>query len=142
MNGPFDGKVFQRTDELIEDAGAVASRLATRWGRWTTARAGRKPQGRDKQLVRGVRDSLARCGLARTEYSVAGGEVIHTPRVVSADAGPPGWAQIDLLPGQSAEDFTAHAPAIAQNLGVPQVWVVPLGPSRIRLELPTHPDGA
>lgn len=141
MNGTFDGKVFQSTDELIEDPGAVGSRLplATRW---ITARAGHRPQGRDKQLARGVRDSLARCGLARTEHTVGGSEVVHTPRVVSADAGPPGWVQIDLLPGQSAQDVVVHAPAIAQDLGLPQVWVVPLGPSRIRLELPEPRAGA
>ena len=66
---------------------------------------------------------------------------MHTPRVVSADARPLAWVQIDLLPGQSAEDFAAHAPEIAQHVGVPEVWVVPLGHSRVRLELPAQPDG-
>jgi hypothetical protein len=59
--------------------------------------------------------------------------------VVSADAGPPGWVQIDLLAGQSVKDFAAHASAIAHDLDVPEVWVVPLGLSRIRLELPAQP---
>jgi len=107
----------------------------------TTARVGHRPRAKVKLLVRGVQDSLAQCGLARTEYTVTSGETLHTPRVVSADAGPPAWVQIDLLPGQSAEDFAAHALEIAQHIGVPQVWVVPLGRSRIRLELPAQQHG-
>jgi hypothetical protein len=47
-----------------------------------------------------------------------------------------------LLPGQSAEDVAAQASAIGQHLEVSQVWVVPLGRSRIRLELPATPDGS
>jgi len=89
----------------------------------------------EKPLVRGVQDSLVRCGLRRIEYSIAGSERVHCPRVVSADAGPPGWVQIDLLAGQSAEDFAAHASAIAYGLGVAEVKVVTLGPSLIRLHL-------
>jgi hypothetical protein len=98
--------------------------------------AGLRPHGRAEPFVRCVQDSLARCGLARAEHTATGAETVHTPRVVWADVGPPGWVQIDLLAGQSADDFTAHAPTIAQDLGVPQVWVVPLGRSRVRLELP------
>ena len=104
----------------------------------TTARVGPRLQARDKLFVRRVQDSLARCELHRIEYTAAGEEMLHTPRVVAADARPPSWVQIDMLPGQSAEDFAAHAPAIAHHLGVPHVWVVPLGRSRIRLELPGH----
>lgn len=66
---------------------------------------------------------------------------MHTPRVVVAEAGPPAWVQVDLLAGQSAEEFAVHAPQIAQHVGVPQVWVVPLGRSRVRLELPAQQDG-
>jgi hypothetical protein len=47
-----------------------------------------------------------------------------------------------LLPGQSAEDVAAQASAIGQHLEVSQVWVVPLGRSRIRLKLPATPDGS
>jgi hypothetical protein len=90
-----------------------------------------------KLLVRRVRDSLGRCGLGRAEHTVAGGVTVHTPRVVSAGVGPPGWVQIDLLPGQSADDFTAQAPKIARELKVSRIWVVPLGRSCVRLELPT-----
>ncbi|MGH3915888.1 MAG: hypothetical protein ACRDTC_21140 [Pseudonocardiaceae bacterium] len=57
-------------------------------------------------------------------------------------AGPPAGAEIHILPGQTPDEFTAHAPAIAYSLGVDRVRVVPLGPSRIRLDLltrDTHP---
>lgn len=107
----------------------------------TTAWVRDRPRGRVKLLIRGVRDSLARCGLARREHTVVGGETVHIPRVVAAaDGAFAAWVQIDLLPGQSAEDVAAHAAEIAQRLGVPQVWVVPLGRSRIRLELPAQQD--
>lgn len=140
MNRSLYGKAFRLPGELVEDADAVASQRGPRWGWLPTARVGHEAQTTDKLLVRSVQDSLVRSGLSRTEHTVAGGDTLHIPRVVSADAGPPGWVQIDLLPGQSAEDFTAHASALAQSLGVPQVWVVPLGRSRVRLELPTQRD--
>jgi hypothetical protein len=141
MNGPFHGKAFQPQDQLVKDADAAPSWLGPRRTRLTTPQLSRHP-ARNKPLVRGVQDSLVRCGLSRTEHTLAGSETLHSPRVVSADAGPPGWVQIDLLPGQSPEDFAAHAPAIAHDLGVPEVWVVPLGLSRIRLELPAQRDGS
>ena len=106
--------------------------------RVTTAGVGPSLQPRDKLLVRRVHDSLVKCGLNRIEYSGASGATLHVPLVVAADARPPAWVQIDLLPGQSAEDFAIHAAAIARNLGVSHVWVVPLGRSRIRLELPAQ----
>ena len=108
----------------------------------TTAPVGPRLQASDKLFVRRVQDGLARCGLYRIEYTGAGDETLHTPRVVAADARPPGWVQIDMLPGQSAEDFAAHAAAIAHHLGVPHVWVVPLGRSRIRLELPAQRESS
>jgi hypothetical protein len=139
MNGPFHGKAFQPQDQLVKDGGVAPSRLAPRWARLTAPRVRHSHPTRDKPLVRGVQDSLVRCGLSRTEHRIAGSETVHSPRVVSADAGPPGWVQIDLLAGQSAKDFAAHASAIAHDLDVPEVWVVPLGLSRIRLELPAQP---
>jgi hypothetical protein len=137
MSGPFHGKAFQPQDQLVKDAGA-ASWVGPRRARLTAPKVRHSHPARDKPLVQGVQDSLVRCGLSRTEHTVAGR--VHCPRVVSAHAGPPGWVQIDLLAGQSAEDFAAHASAIAHELGVPEVWVVPLGLSRIRLELPAQPD--
>ena len=142
MNGPFHGEAFRPQDQLVKDAGAGRSWLGPRRARLITTRVRHSQPTREKPLVRGVQDSLVRCGLSRIGYSIAGSETVHSPRVVSADAGPPGWVQIDLLAGQSAEDFAAHASAIAQDLDVPEVWVVPLGRSRIRLELPAQPDGS
>jgi hypothetical protein len=141
MNGPFHGDAFQPGDQLVKDAGAAPSWLGPWRARLTTTGVGHSHPTRDKPLVRGVQDSLVRCGLSRTEHRIAGSETVHCPRVVSADAGPPGWVQIDLLAGQSAEDFAVHASAIAHDLGVPEVWVIPLGRSCIRLELP-QPDGS
>jgi hypothetical protein len=110
--------------------------------RMTTTQVGLKPQARAKLLVQRVQNSLAQCGLHRIEYTSTGDETLHTPRVVAADARPPAWVQIDMLPGQSTEDFAAHASAIAHHLGVPYVWVVPLGRSRIRLELPAQHENS
>jgi hypothetical protein len=138
MNGPFPGKAFPPQDQLAKDADTDPSWLGPRRARSTTPRARHRDPARDKPLVRGVQDSLVKCGLTRTERTLAGNETWHRPRVVSADAGPPGWVQIDLLPGQSAEAYAAHAAAIAHDLGVPEVWIVPLGRSRIRLELPAQ----
>ena len=104
----------------------------------TTTRLRPNPQASNKLFIRRVHNSLARCGLHRINYTSTGEETLHTPRLVAADARPPSWIQIDMLPGQSAEDFAAHAPAIAHHLGVPHVWIVPLGRSRIRLELATQ----
>jgi hypothetical protein len=59
--------------------------------------------------------------------------------VVAADTGPPAWVEIEVLPGQSALDFSEHAPALAYDLGVSEIRVVPVGPSRIRLELLLEP---
>jgi hypothetical protein len=55
--------------------------------------------------------------------------------VVSGVAGPPVGLNIRTLPGQTPDDFAAHAPAIAYNLGMAEIRVVPLGPSLIRLDL-------
>jgi hypothetical protein len=67
-----------------------------------------------------------------------GDEIMIIPQVVSRDPGPPESVEIHILPGQSPEDFSAHASMIAYDLGVADVQVVPLGPSRIRLELLPH----
>ena len=142
MNSPFDGEAFQPQDPLVEDAGAAPSWLGPRRARLTAHRVRHRHPARDMPLVRGVQDSLVRCGLSRTEHTLAGSETVHSPRVVLADVGPPGWVQVDLLAGQSAEDFAAHARAIAQDLDVPEVWVVPLGRSCIRLELTAQRDGS
>jgi hypothetical protein len=70
-------------------------------------------------------------------FSIGGGRIVHTPQVVEMTAGPPLQVFIRILPGQSPSDFAAHAPAIAYNLGVAEVEVVPVDPSLIRLDLLT-----
>jgi hypothetical protein len=82
-----------------------------------------------------VEQILIGCGLAQADYSIGGGRTFHFPRVVSVVMGPPTLVYIRILPGQIPDDFTAHTRAIAYNLGVTDVRVIPQEPSLIRLEL-------
>jgi hypothetical protein len=93
------------------------------------------PQEHDQELAWRVQDIIAGLGLIQTDFSIAGGRIVHIPHVVSVAAGPPVGLHIRTLPGQTPDNFAAHAPAIAYNLGVAEVRVVPLGPSLIRLDL-------
>jgi hypothetical protein len=93
------------------------------------------PQEHDQTLAWRVQDIIAGLGLTRTDFSIAGGRIIRIPEVVSVVAGPPVGLNIRTLPGQTPDDFAAHAPAIAYNLGMAEIRVVPLGPSLIRLDL-------
>jgi hypothetical protein len=102
------------------------------------SRRGATASLRDEQLAQRVENIIAGLGLTHTGHSVAGGQIVHIPQVVSIDPGPPEGLDIQILPGQSPEDFSAHASAIAYDLGVAEVRVVPLGPSLIRLELLPH----
>ncbi|MGH3783671.1 MAG: hypothetical protein ACRDRO_24375 [Pseudonocardiaceae bacterium] len=93
-------------------------------------------QAHDQVLAWRVQDGLAEIGLTHMDYSIAGGRMVHLPEVVTVSAGPPVGLVIRMLPGQRAEDFTAHAPAIASYIGVAEVRVVPLVEHPlIRLEL-------
>ncbi|MGH3768296.1 MAG: hypothetical protein ACRDS0_04250 [Pseudonocardiaceae bacterium] len=96
-------------------------------------------QEHDQQLAWRVQDILVGCGLSQTDFSVAAGHVIHVPHVISVAPGPPVSLVVRILPGQTPDDFAAHAPAIAYDLGVAEVRVVPLVPSLIRLELVSKP---
>lgn len=98
----------------------------------------RRQRIRDARLAQRAQDIIAGLGLNHTEFSIGGGRAIHVPEVVSVTAGPPVGLDIHTLPGHTPDDFAAHAPAIAYNLGVAEVRVVPLGPDRIRLELLPH----
>ncbi|MGH8922399.1 MAG: DUF1918 domain-containing protein [Actinomycetes bacterium] len=98
---------------------------------------GRRHHGRDESLIWRVQDIIVRLGLTHTDF-IGGGQVVHIPQVVSRIAGPPVGLEVHTLPGQTPDEFAAHAPAIAYGLGVDRVQVVPLGPSRIRLDLLTH----
>jgi hypothetical protein len=82
-----------------------------------------------------VQNILAGCGLAQQDSSIAGGRTIHVPHVVAVTPGPPLSLDVRILPGQLPEDYAAHAEAIAYDLEVSEVRVLPLAPSLIRLEL-------
>jgi hypothetical protein len=117
------------------DSGAVAAG-ATPWlfrlrhpREWRHSRdAERRQAVRDEQLAQRVENIIAGLGLTHTGHSVAGGHTVHIPRVVSIDSGPLEGLDIRMLPGQSLEDFSAHASVIAYDLGMAEVRVVPLGP--------------
>jgi hypothetical protein len=98
----------------------------------------RRQQVEYEQLAQRVEEIIAGLGLTQADFSIAAGRVFHTPQVVSVDPGPPVRLDIRVLPGQSPDDFSAHAAAIAYDLGMAEVRVVPLGPSIIRLELLPH----
>lgn len=91
-----------------------------------------------ERLAWRVEEIFAGCGLGQEDYSVAAGRVYHFPQVVSVATGPPASVDVRMLPGQSPDDFSAHAETIAYDLGMGEVRVTPLGPARIRLELLPH----
>lgn len=94
-----------------------------------------------EQLVRRVEEIIAGLGLIQSDFSIGGGRIFHIPEVVSVAPGPPVGLDIQMLPGQTPDDFSAHAPAIAYDLGMAEVRIVPLEPSLIRLELLPHAGG-
>ena len=98
----------------------------------------RRQQDGYEQLALRVEDIIVGLGLTLDDFSIAAGRVFHIPQVVSVDPGPPVGLDLRILPGQSPEDFSAHAAAIAYDLGMAEVRVVPLGPSVIRLVLLPH----
>ncbi len=99
---------------------------------------GRRQQVGYEHLARRVEEIIAGLELTHSDFSIAAGRVFHVPQVVSVDPGPPVGLDIRMLPGQTPDDFSAHAGAIAYDLGLAEVRVVPLGPSVIRLELLPH----
>jgi hypothetical protein len=98
----------------------------------------RRQQVGYERLAQRVEEIIAGLELVQSDFSIASGRVFHIPEVVSVAPGPPVGLDIRMLPGQSPDDFSAHAPAIAYDLGVAEVRVVPLGPNLIRLELLSH----
>jgi hypothetical protein len=92
-------------------------------------------QARHQKLAGRVQDILAGRGLTQMAFSISGGRTVYVPRVIVVIDGPVVKLDISTLPGQTPDDFAKHASAIAYNLGVAEVRVVPLGPSLIRLEL-------
>jgi hypothetical protein len=99
---------------------------------WQTTQA---DQARDRRFAGFLQEVLAGCGLSQVDFSVGGGRILHIPQVISVSDGPPVTVNVHLLPGQTPDDFADRAEAIAENLGVAEVRVVPLGPFLIRLEL-------
>jgi hypothetical protein len=91
-----------------------------------------------ERLARRLEEIIIGLDLVLDDFSIAAGRVYHIPQVLSVDPGPPVGMDIRILPGQSPEDFSAHAAAIAYDLGMAEIRVVPLGPSLIRLELIPH----
>ena len=146
MNSYLQENNFQ----LVEPVESVAPRLSLlrrplAWCRvrqqkrrrqadaWKLERA---RQENDQLLASRVQDIFIGCGLTQFGYSIGGSRILRAPQVVAVVAGPPVGLDILILPGQMPDHFAAHAPAIAYNLGVAEVRVVPRGrPSLIRLEL-------
>jgi hypothetical protein len=97
-----------------------------------------------QQLARRVEETLVRCGLCQSIYSVSSGSFFQTPQVVSVSVfggSTPVRLNIRTLPGQLPDDFAAHARRIAYFLDMAEVRVTPLGPGLIRLDLlPAQPD--
>ncbi len=98
----------------------------------------RRQQVGYERLAWRVEEIIAGLELTQSDFSIAAGRVFHVPEVILVDPGPPVSLDIRILPGQSPDDFSAHAAAIAYDLGMADVRVVPLGPSAIRLELLPH----
>jgi hypothetical protein len=136
----------QLLEEPIETVASRPSLLHRPLAWYRTWQLERRRQANNWQLERGrqanawqlasrVQDIIIGCGLTQFSYSVSGSRSIRAPEVVSVIDGPPVGVDILILPGQMPDHFAVHAPAIAYNLGVAEVRVVPRGPSRIRLEL-------
>jgi hypothetical protein len=119
----------------METVAPLPSRLRHPLARRRAQHLARTRHAHNQILAWRVQDSLAELGLTHQDYSIAGGRMVHIPQVIRVVTGPPVGLVIRMLPGQKAETFTAHAPAIASYLGVTQVGVVPLEYPLIRLEL-------
>ncbi len=142
--GPLEGgpkATVRPAGEPVEDVVRWLRPLSRRDAR----RRERLRQDNDQLLAWRVQDVLVECGLTRVDFSIGGGRTLypaggHTPQVVSVFAGPPVRLTIRILPGQTPDDFVRGAPAIADNLGVAEVRVVPQGPPYVGLELLPVPE--
>jgi len=130
----MDPKQHDICQEVDSEASRLPQRkLITRMRRYTAVKR------QDQRLARRVQDIFIGRGLVQHRYSIGGGRDLHVPQVISVAAGPPVGLEIRTLPGQTPDDFAAHSSAIAYNLGVAEVRVVPLGPSLLRLDLLPEP---
>ena len=98
----------------------------------------RRPEAAYERLAQRVEEIITGLGLIEEDFNISAGRIFHIPRVISVHSGPPVRVDIGILPGQSPEDFSAHAAAIAYDLGVAEVRIVALDPSTIRWELLPH----
>jgi hypothetical protein len=135
----MNGYRQETTVRPLEESGETAAPRASWPRRLLERRNARqlelKRQENDQRFAWHVEDIIAGRGLAQPYYSVVGGRSLRVPHVVAVVAGPPVVLDVRILPGQTPGDFAAQAPAIAYNLGVAEVRVVPLGSSLIRLKL-------
>ena len=135
----MNAQMLQQEDHFSEETDESASRRPSLLYRLLTWRRVRRLERlhweHDQQFAWYVQDVLAGCGLTQQDSSIASGRVIHVPHVIAVIPGPPVSLDIRILPGQLPEDFAAHAQAIAYDLEVAKVRIIPLAPSLIRLEL-------
>jgi hypothetical protein len=142
LAAPADANRHRLLDELPlahntvnkKNVALLPPRLRYPLARRHTRMLERMRQEGEQRLAWRVQDIIVGLGLTQADFSLGGGRTLHIPEVISVTERPVGL-DIRMLPGQMPDDFAAHAPAIAYNLGVAEVRVVPLGPSLIRLIL-------
>jgi hypothetical protein len=130
----------QPREEPKENVGLVSWLLQRSQVRRRARRLELMRQQDNQRLASRVQDILVGRGLTQAYYGITGGRSLYVPQVMSVVTGPPVGLYIRTLPGQTPDDFAAHAPAIAYNLGVVEVRVVPIDTSLIRLELLPGPS--
>jgi Domain of unknown function (DUF1918) len=126
------------TEQATAEQTSWLSRLRHPLERRHTGGLEQRHQAAYERLAERVEDIIAGLGLIEDDWSISAGRIYHFPQVVSVNSGPPLAVDIHILPGQSPEDFSAHAEAIAYDLGMAEVSVVPLGPSEVRLVMLPH----
>ncbi|MGH8603603.1 MAG: hypothetical protein ACREXR_12760, partial [Gammaproteobacteria bacterium] len=121
-------------EERTENLGPRASWLSRLLERRHARQLERMRQAAYARRTRYVHKIIAERGLTQSDYSIGGGRCVHIPQVVAMDDGPPETMDILMLVGQTPDEFAAQASAIAYNLGVVEVRVVPIAHHLIRLE--------
>ncbi|MGH3787660.1 MAG: hypothetical protein ACRDRG_14160 [Pseudonocardiaceae bacterium] len=102
----------------------------------------RRPSSYQRYAWR-VQDILVGCGLSQSGSSLVGGTNYYLPKVTQVfpgpPPGPPRALNVQIMPGQSPDDYARHARTIAYNLDLAAVRVTGLGPYLIQLELVPRP---
>ncbi len=135
MNGRRRGKTLHSSERAVQNFVPYLSLLRGLRARRHARELEDMHHEHSQRLAWHVEDILVGRGLAKPYYSIGGGRSLRVPQVVSVVDGPPVGVEIQMLPGQTPDDFAAHASAIAYNLGVAEVRVVSVAPSLVRLEL-------